>query len=95
MGTEESEAKAMKFKKFQSHTQLPARIDHYQPQSEAELRTEQRYINTLNRDLRLKQEEGELISKMHDYNAKKARIIRNSQTKVEAKKLFDRNKRTD
>jgi len=40
MGTEESEAKAMKFKKFQSHTQLPARIDHYQPQSEAELRME-------------------------------------------------------
>lgn len=49
----------------------------------------------MSRDLRLKQEEMELIDGMHAYNVKKARITRNAFNKVEAKKLFDKNKRTD
>lgn len=32
---------------------------------------------------------------MQDYSAHKARIMRNSMSKIEAKKLFERNKRTD
>lgn len=56
---------------------------------------EQRYLNGINREIRLKHEEEELLKKMQEYNQRKEKVLRGAQRKIEQRKLYDKVRRQD
>lgn len=82
-----------KFRKFKSESHIPPPyVGHYVPRTDAELRMEARFLDMQSRNLKLKNEEKELVERMLSYGNRKAKVIKLAMDKVEQRKAFNKTK---